>query len=147
MSLNNLILWNPVEILQKHSFFFYGAAHKDNLLCIRSIGMPISLLHSFKLYPPFNNSNSGVGPPRQYHVAVWYLSSASTRPLPPSPRPTANPSDAEALQKPTNHHWECSKPGRADWQPKIFHVHKQVVQRKAEKNTPRINHLFMLRSS
>ena len=53
-------------------------------------------------------------------------------------------SDEEALQKPTNHHWECSKPGRADWQPKMFHVHKQVVQRKAEKNTPRINHLIIL---
>ena len=59
----------------------------------------------------------------------------------PSPRPVMHRIAATALLEPKNHHLEHSIPCRAEWRPKIFHVQKQVVQRKARKKDPKINHL------
>ena len=61
----------------------------------------------------------------------------------PSPLSPAHSVGKVALLKPQNHHLEHSKPGRAVTVAKSIHVHKQVVQRKAEKNTPKINHFGM----
>ena len=59
----------------------------------------------------------------------------------PSPQSTTHSIGARVLLEPKNKHMEHSKPCKAGWQPKRFHVQKQVVQRKAEKNTPKIKHL------
>lgn len=59
------------------------------------------------------------------------------------PRPKTHLIGVRAPTEPPKRHSEYPKQRRADWWRTRFHVQKQVVQRKAEKQTSKFKHLAM----
>ena len=74
-------------------------------------------------------------------VQNWKKCMCSARGKPPFPRPPTHPIGARLLLNPKNHPFGACQTEQSRLVAKNIHVHKQVVQRKAQKNILESKHL------